>query len=517
MSNEASTNTSLPTTQPEDHNAQTSERRKQSSSQRRKSNEKIAKNVKLYYAKKRARLSSKTSGQSSQSTAQHEGSKAASMTGIRHHILKSLQDRGAPGTAVEPTAAVFMSAMVNTVVKSLLNSTVAQAKIGRRPNSSKSAREKLVLNPSHIQDAVQYCSDMRMLALGTPQGAATDQTRPKHGGGRAASTTTNNRAIASARNSSSTSPMSPRPTTASPTESQSPRTQRAVEPQRASAPAQTKQQSSSTLHGQVVILEGMESTAHFVHDVWQRAAKSVPPSVSWHTFKGSTDSGLASVNGTSGNRLACHLEAISRTFATIGAFWNTPRSSDMAATPNNNFTDSSVWLIKHDPLHVLLGGPFGHLAAALSDLRMGLISTADYDMLKSYFQRQWESIAKATEKHQTSKIESTADSGRLFPFLQSLPKYFNEQHSTTGTEHASKPAEATVATPASVGSAAAVLSKSVSVAPVRAVAVQSNGVKPVKAVPVQTQNSDSRTPAPSLSPQAQVRRSQCVYNSAWTK
>ena len=95
-------------------------------------------------------------------------------------IAQKLKARGVHGTAVEPGAAVFMSAMLQTVLTTFLDDTVARARRqqgGSRPDQAvgvDARPKKVVINPRHIQDAVQYSSNLRALVLGNSRGQRPD-------------------------------------------------------------------------------------------------------------------------------------------------------------------------------------------------------------------------------------------------------------------------------------------------------------------------------------------------------
>ena len=89
------------------------------------------------------------------------------------NMRRNLQASGTHGMTVDPSAAVFVNSMMQTVLTTFLDTTVARARNQLNVQSKQRAdskkvnyAQKVMINPSHIQDAVQYSSSFRNLVLG---------------------------------------------------------------------------------------------------------------------------------------------------------------------------------------------------------------------------------------------------------------------------------------------------------------------------------------------------------------
>jgi hypothetical protein len=104
------------------------------------------------------------------------------------HMRRKVQENGVPDMAVEPAAAVFVEAMMQTVLTTFLDTIVEQARQQQQQQQNQQQRglcstttassndsgsssgvpngNRVMIHPRHIQDAVQYSSDLRDLVLG---------------------------------------------------------------------------------------------------------------------------------------------------------------------------------------------------------------------------------------------------------------------------------------------------------------------------------------------------------------
>ena len=356
-------------------------------------------------------------------------------------ILQQLQAKTTHhGTNVETSAAVFMKTMLDTLLTTFLDTTIAQAKrqagkvepppttkssvpgtqstTSKSNSNSKGKAKKLLIQPRHIQDAVQYTHSLRELVLGNAKTSSLVQSPQLPTAETTARSTTSAATTVNAhqplgenciaeknstgtvvenekRKATVTAPATNTRTTTITPESGTATT--AALPSNLRSVGSCKAPSLGSLTGQAVIFEGCSSD---LFDHFLRQVKNSTPNASlfvWHDC--SLNEHLQQMGMQHGRELL------------FGAFLEALSRSTMYALPTRARDIRRVTLVKHGPLHCM--------ALGLAAFRSGLLSTVQLDVLRTYFRRQWDAQLVTPS---TYKTQPQVDNHRSMTAAESTTK-----------------------------------------------------------------------------------------------